>query len=184
MASVFREALEFFYDIGIYDVVLPFLLVFTLVFAILEKSKIFGVMKIENTEYTRKNLNAMIAFVTSFLVVGSTQIVSVINRSIANVVVLLVLSVFFLILAGSFNKDEEYYLKGGWNKLFMWIMFVGIILIFLEAMGWLHFIYTYVSLYWTSSTLSGVILIIIVILLMYFITKEPASKQAAKKEES
>lgn len=91
--------------------------------------------------------------------------------------------IFFLILAGSFNKDEGYYLKGGWNKLFMWIMFIGIILIFLEAMGWLHFLYAYVTLYWTSATLSGVILIIIVILFMYFVTKEP-NKPAAKKEES
>ena len=42
MASTFREVLLFFEQIGIYDVVLPFLLVFTIVFAILEKTKLFG----------------------------------------------------------------------------------------------------------------------------------------------
>ena len=43
--SVFRGIIEFFEKIGIYDVVLPFLLVFTIVFAILEKTKVFGTLK-------------------------------------------------------------------------------------------------------------------------------------------
>ena len=39
MASLFRGVLEFFTDIGIYDVVLPFLLVFAILFAILFLSR-------------------------------------------------------------------------------------------------------------------------------------------------
>ena len=38
--SVFRGALVFLDEIGIYDVVLPFLLVFAVVFAIFEKTKV------------------------------------------------------------------------------------------------------------------------------------------------
>ena len=66
--SVFRGVISFFGDIGLYDVVLPFLLVFTIVFAILEKTKVFGVEEIEGKKYTRKNLNAMASFVIAFLV--------------------------------------------------------------------------------------------------------------------
>ena len=73
--SVFREALIFFDQVGLYDVVLPFLLVFTLVFGVLEKSKILGTEKGGDGEmYTRKNLNAMVAFISGFFVVASAQL--------------------------------------------------------------------------------------------------------------
>ena len=45
MVSSFRETIIFFEELGVYDVILPFLLVFCIVFAILEKSKIFGTEK-------------------------------------------------------------------------------------------------------------------------------------------
>jgi len=45
--SMFRGTLEFFGEIGMYDVVLPFLLVFTIVYAILEKTRIFGVEEVD-----------------------------------------------------------------------------------------------------------------------------------------
>ena len=68
--SVFRESIEFLAKLGVYDVVLPFLLVFTIVFAILDKTKMLGVEKgKDDREYTKKNLNAMIAFVMGFFVV-------------------------------------------------------------------------------------------------------------------
>jgi len=84
--STFRSVIEFFGDIGIYDVILPFLLIFTIVFAILEKTRIFGTEKIEGEEVTKKNINAMVAFVVGFLVVASTRLVSIINETMANMV--------------------------------------------------------------------------------------------------
>lgn len=180
MASAFRDTLAFFYDLGVYDVILPFLLIFTIVFAILEKSKIFGTEKSGDHEYTKKNLNAMVAFVSSFLVVGSSQLVAIINEAIAHIMLLLVLSVFFLILAGSFQKDEEFYLKKGWNKAFMWIMFIGVVLIFLNALGWLQYLYGFTNLNWSSTTTSSVILLVIVIGLMVYITRDP---NKGKEEE-
>ena len=83
MASTFRGVIEFFAELGIYDVILPFLLVFTIIFAILEKSRVFGTEKIGDIVYTRKNLNSMVAFVIAFLVVASTQIVAIINTALA-----------------------------------------------------------------------------------------------------
>ena len=59
MVSNFRENLSFFETIGIFDVVLPFLLVFTIVFAILEKTKVFGTDDIGGVKYSKKNLNAI-----------------------------------------------------------------------------------------------------------------------------
>lgn len=135
MASNFRETLMLFERLGVYDVILPLLLVFTIVFAILEKTMVLGYEKIGDKKYSRKNLNSMIAFVTALLVVGSTKLVAMINETVSNTVLLLLMSVLFLLLIGSFQKqtDEGVFLEGPWKNLFMVIMFVGIVLIFLNS---------------------------------------------------
>ena len=130
MVSTFRDAIIFFDKLGIYDVVLPFLLVFAVVFAILDKTKILGTEKIDGVDYSRKNINAMVAFVIAFFVVASTKLVETINRALANTVLLLLLIVMFLMLVGAFFKnDEDVFLEGGWRYTFMVIVFISIILI-------------------------------------------------------
>ena len=130
----FRQVLVFFDSIGLFDVVLPFLLVFTIVFAILEKTKVLGTEDIEGRKYTKKNLNAIAAFAMAFLVVASSQLVEVITKVSANAVVVLFLSVLFLLLVGSFYKEgEPVFLEGGWKIVFMIIVFIAIIGIFLDA---------------------------------------------------
>jgi hypothetical protein len=181
--SVFRGTLGFFERLGVYDVVLPFLLVFTIVFAILEKTRAFGTEKIEGKEYTRKNLNAMVAFVAAFFVVASTQLVAVVNVVLAHTVLLLLLSICFLMLAVSFHTgQEEFFLKGGWEKLFMIIMFVGIVLIFLNALGWLEIIWVALFFRFDSVTVSSIVLVIALIGFMYYITREPGKKEEEKKK--
>ena len=169
--STFRETLGFFDKIGVYDVVLPFLLIFTIVYAILEKTRIYGTEKIEGKEYTRKNLNGMTAFVVAFFVVASTRLVAIINEVLANTVLLLLLSICFLLLAGSFHTGkEEFFLKKGWRNLFMVIMFLGIVLVFLHALGWLQVIYWYLSNQFDSVVVSSIVLVIIVVVAIIYIT--------------
>src|SRR3989339_1252523 len=131
--SLFRGVLSFFQDIGLYDVVLPFILVFTIVFAIFEKTRVFGTVDIEGKQYPKKNLNAMASFVIAFLVIASSELVGIITKVSSQMVVLLFLSVLFLLLIGSFMKEGPIFLEGGWKLLFVVIMFIGIIIIFLGA---------------------------------------------------
>jgi hypothetical protein len=171
-SSVFRGTLGFFDQLGVYDVVLPFLLVFTLVFAILEKTKAYGLEKVGEKEFTRKNLNAMTAFVAAFFVVASTQLVSIINQVMAHTVLLLLLSICFLMLAGSFHNGKDVFaLEKGWNSAFMWIMFVGIVLIFLNAVGWLDVIWDSLFYRFDSVTVSSIVLVVGIVLFMVYITK-------------
>ena len=60
--STFRGTLDFLAEIGIFDGVLPFLLVFTIVFALLEKTKVFGTEKIGEQEFSKKHLNSLASF--------------------------------------------------------------------------------------------------------------------------
>ncbi len=173
MATAFREIIDFFDKIGIYDVVLPFLLVFTIVFAILEKTKVLGVEEIDGKKYTKKNINAMVAFIIAFLVVASTKLVQVINEALANIVLLLLLSVGFLMLVGSFYSDKEFSLEqsAGWAKFFITIMFLGISLIFINALGWLEPAWNYVVANWNQTVVSAFILLALVIGVVFFVTR-------------
>ncbi len=182
--SVFRGVIGFFDKIGVYDIILPFLLVFTIVFAILEKTKILGMEKIDGKEITKKNLNSMVAFVIAFLVIASTQLVSVINKVMANIVLLLILAVCFLLLVGVFFGDKEFTLKDypAWTKFFMIMMFIGIVLIFLHALDWLQYIFA-LFVYWDAEWASAIIFFIVILGFIWYVIKEPAKAAAPAKKD-
>ena len=184
--STFRGVIDFFHVLGIYDVILPFLLIFTVFFAILEKTKVFGTEKVGDTVYTKKNLNAMTAFIVSFFVVASTRLVAVINEFLANVVLLLLLIVMFLVLVGSFYREsEDVFLGGRWRAWFMAIILIVIILIFFHAIptngsNWLEVGWVWIVNNWNTNVIASIILLIVIVIIMALITKE---KKAPKKKE-
>ena len=187
--SAFRGIITFLDSIGIYDVVLPFLLIFVVVYAILEKTKVFGQEEIEGAKYTRKNVNAMVAFVSAFIVVASSRLVSLINEAIGNVVILLLVSISFLLLIGSFYwESEDVFLEGGWRYLFMIVMFIGVVLIFLHAVPradgqpWLEWFWDEVNDNWGTNWISALIFfIIIIVIIMYVVKGETPKKKSAEK---
>ena len=124
----FVDSIKYLDKIGFYDVVLPFLLVFTILYAVLEKTKVFGTEGKDNA--SKKNLNAMTAFVIAFLVVASSSLVATISTFVANSVMILVLCVLFLLLVGSFAKPEDMekgiFLDGKWKWTFVAIVFIGV----------------------------------------------------------
>lgn len=183
MVTPFRGIIEFFTEIGLYDVVLPFLLVFTIVFAILEKTKVFGTEKIEGKEFTKKNINAMASFVIAFFVIASSRLVEIITEVSSQAVLLLLLSVLFLLLVGSFFKEGAgVFLEGGWRILFMVIMFVGIVLIFLNSLGWLDKVWDFIGRGQGGNAVGSIILIVIIIFFMIYVVKEPKSFSSSEKK--
>jgi hypothetical protein len=108
----------------------------------------------------------------------------------ANMVILLMMSVLFLLLYGSFQKEtpEGIYLEGLPKTAFMIIMMVGIALIFLHAMKtsdgttWLDISLKYISGFWESTALSAIAMTVVVIAAMAFITKDNKTKVEPKKE--
>jgi len=177
--TIFRGAIDFFIRLGIYDVVLPFLLIFTIVFAILEKTRVFGTEK----GVPKKNLNAMTAFVISLLVVASRELVSLINNSMANIVVLLLAVVAFLLLYGTFVKEgEPVFLEGGWRTAFMWAMLIGVIVIFLNAANWWTPFITWISRNWNTDVVGSIILLVIIVAFIGFITKGEKPSESKKSE--
>jgi hypothetical protein len=179
--TVLGNVIEFFQHIGIYDVVLPFLLVFTIMFAILEKTKVLGTEGKEH--YTRKNLNAMASFVVAFLVIASSKLVETITQVSSQIVVLLLLVVFFLMLISTMYTEKEIQEGGmaekGWKMFFVAFMFIGTLGIFLDAIKtesgktWLEVFTDWLSQFYTSTAVASIILIIFIVLFVWWIIKSP-----------
>jgi len=179
MASSFREALGFLDNIGVYDVVLPFILVFVIVFAILEKTRVFGVYTYpDGKEYPKKNLDSMVAFCIAFFVIASSQLVEAITKISANMVIILMATVLFLMLAGSFHREDPkgFFLEGGYKTAFMALVGIGLVVIFLDALKvdenttWLQQVEQWLGQFSSSSTIASVILIIFTIGIIIFAT--------------
>lgn len=126
-----RQAINFLVDLGFFDTVLPFLLFFTVVFGILEKTKILGTIG-DDGKTPKKNLNAMVAFVFALLVIATQQIVSAVNSALPKVAFVLIIIISFMMLAGAFLKTQEFSFESGfWRVSLTIVVFIGILLIFL-----------------------------------------------------
>lgn len=115
----FVESVQFLYNLGIYDVVLPFLLIFTLTYAVLDKTKVLGTEEFEGKQYPKKNVNAMIAFVIAFFTILSSKLVQWITQLTQWVVLILVALFLFMLLLSSFESksatDEKFILNRKWK---------------------------------------------------------------------
>src|SRR3989338_4247700 len=122
MASTnFGNLAESLESIGFVDVLLPFLLIFTVIFAVLEKTKIMGEGK--------RNMSIGIAFIFALLVVvphvtgnfpAGYDPVAVINAALPSVSLVVVAIIALLILIGVFAGDKLVFGMSapGWIGLF------------------------------------------------------------------
>ncbi|MBI5392054.1 hypothetical protein HZB00_03570 [Candidatus Woesearchaeota archaeon] len=186
MGSPLGNAVQFFKEFGLFDVILPFLLVFSVVFALLEKTKILGTEKISGTEYPRKNLNATVAFVVGMLVVATNKVVTAINIALPNIVLLIVAIVMFLMLVGTFYKTEELNF-GEKHKTamrgFVVLVFIAIILIFANSImydatrSWLEYILNYVVDNFSGTVVTSLIFLVVAVGAIYYIVSNPQGQK-------
>jgi hypothetical protein len=184
--SAFRGVLNFFVDLGIYDVILPFLLVFAIVFAILDKTRVLGFEVVDKVQYPKKSINAIVALAIAFFVVASAQLVQVITQVSSQVVILLLAIVLFMALIGTFMEQTANGVKlpeKGWQPAFMIAVLIGIVLIFLNALNWLDVMYNFLSDHWSNELVASVILLLTVIGVIAFVTKSPGGKKEEDKKE-
>ncbi len=190
MASSLQNAIQFFQEFGLFDVVLPFLLVFSLVFAVLEKTMILGKESASGKDIPNKNLNASMAFVIAMLVIASTRIVSIINTALPNIILLLVVSLMFLLLIGIFVGTGEFKFSeshSSANKFILFVMFLGVVLVFLDAIptdsgkSWLDFVWDFVLTQWSGAVFSSIIIFLVILGAIAYVTNSPSSGKENKK---
>ena len=181
MATPLENALVFLENFGFFNVVLPFLLVFTIVYAILEKSAIFGKEKIGDTESPRRSVNSMVAFVIALFVVVTKEIVVSIRESLPQVALLLIIITSFMMLAGSLVTGTEpfsFEKERKWKIFLTLVLFIAILAIFLNSIGWLSPILDYIMANWDQTFLVSLIFLAIVIGVILYVVRTPEKKEA------
>jgi hypothetical protein len=170
--------------LGVLDVILPFILVFTIVFATLQKTKILGE---DENKKPRKNFNAVIALVMGLAVViphviGSYppdgDVVNIINNALPNVSVVLVAVIMLLLIIGVFGSkvDVAGSSLAGWAVVFA---VIATLVIFANAAnwfilpGWLDFLND-------TETQSLIVVILVFAIIIWFVTKEDKPKDQKK----
>lgn len=179
--GIFESGLIQLEEAGILDVLLPFILVFTIVFAVLTKTKILG----EENGKPRKNFNAVIALVMGLAVViphviGSypdgADVVVIINNALPNVSVVLVAVIMLLLIMGVFGGDVN--IAGsslaGWAVIFA---IVATVVIFANAAEW-FILPDWLNFLEDPETQALVVVILVFALIIWFITKEDKPKDS------
>jgi len=101
------DFIDMFYDLegsGFYEIALPFILVFAVIFAVLEKVEIFG--------SNGKKFNVIIGLVAGFLIIRNEIFIEFMNDIIARFSVILIVILAFLIIFGIFGSKAESWSKG------------------------------------------------------------------------
>ena len=159
-----KEVVELFARIGLWDVVIPFCLVFTLVFAILERTKVLGKEK----GRPKSRLNAVIAFVIGFFVIALTDVLKAINILSQYIVVLILAGLFIAVLLGFLGVKDLH--KSNLLKV------IALLLVFgggLYAMGLLNWINSAAVNRWIANPVTGMIIFLFILYLIFQIKSKP-----------
>jgi len=135
--------------------VYPFLLIFFIVFAILEKTKIFGEEK--------KQLNALLGFVIGLIFVAATDPKLIVENLILFFTVAIVVVFVILMIWGFFTGSEAKF-EGGAVKIILGIVIViGVIIALFVATGIFDSVFeTLFESDWSGDLWTNIIFIVVI----------------------
>ena len=171
MSNVLERGIINLAQEGFFDVALPFILIFTIIFAVLQKVKIFE----------QKKVNVSIAFVMALIPIfqhilyrgSGKSIIDIINSALPQVALIVIAIVMLLIMLGIFGAN----IGLGENKASGWIMAISIAtIIFIfgssAGFGW------YDLPYWINDDVITIAVALLVFgIIIAFVTKDDDDKK-------
>ncbi len=116
----FGDTIQVLKDVGVFEYVLPFLLIFSIIFAILEKTKILGSDK--------TNINIVVSSVIALLVLVQQGIVATINLFLPRVSLVIVVILMGLLIIAMISGKEFTGLKGGVFSIAVILIIIAVLL--------------------------------------------------------
>ena len=174
----FEDAIRVLQDWGLMDVLVPFMLVFTLVYAILSKIPILGA----GTPAKRYNtivalalaLGVIIPHATNYYAPESDPVV-IINNSLPSIAGIIIALIMVLILIGAFGKGFKG--KKIFRSVFALASFAGVLYIFGANAGWFPYGFAQAwTFYVPPETQSLLVILLVFGLIVYFITGDESTK--------
>ncbi|MBT3814315.1 hypothetical protein HOE37_06255 [Candidatus Woesearchaeota archaeon] len=167
-AGGFSKLGYYFQAYGIMDFLLPFLLVFTIIYAVMQKTQILG---------DKKNFNVIIALVIALLFVVPHLMgyyplgydpVQVMNESIPSIALVAVAAIMLLILMGIFGTD----FTSAMAPVIAIASLGFVVYIFGSALNfWVG--PSDVFYWWTSEVTELMIILLVFGVIVWFVVKEP-----------
>ena len=166
-----KEVITFLEKIGLTTVIIPFALVFVILFSVLQKTKILGK---ELNGDPKTKINAVVALVFGLLVVAYADTVNVVNR-IAQYGTVLIIVGFIVVIVFSFSGFPKMAKTKLWRTIgfFIFGIFVLYVLGAFEYLDWSKA---------QTNLIVPAIAIIAFIITMYLILK-PAQKEPPKTKK-
>ncbi|MBW2987520.1 hypothetical protein KY336_03120 [Candidatus Woesearchaeota archaeon] len=203
MAS-FADAIMRLNEIGVYDVVLPFILIFVIIFAGLQKTRVLGTETRNGHKYGKKNLNLVIAVCIAGMSViphvvsndgnltngklggalaGMPNVVEIMNHSLPSVSVWIVGILMLLLILGLFGSKFELMS----TPLATWVTGAAVIIIgyiFLASAGYVRQLPRSLQFLSDPSNQAVLIIILVFAIVIWFVVREPPATRPTKFEES
>ena len=167
-----REFVRMLESWGLTDVLLPFLLIFVIIFALLQKTKVLGI--------NRKNLNAAVALVIGLLVViphvlgiypPGGDVVDIMNKALPNVSLIIVALLMVLILIGLLG-GEATWIGGSLSGWIAIIALIAVIWVFGSAAGWWRGA-SWFYRFFGADAIAIIVMLLVFAIIVWWVTREP-----------
>ena len=170
--AFFTEGLRTIERWGLSDVILPFFLIFTIVFAVLQKTKILG--------KESRGFNTIVSLVLGLSTViphvlniypAEADVVNIINTALPNVSVVIIAVILVILIVGLFAGGEMTgYTSGG----IVVAAFIIVIYIFGASAGWWQMA-GWLDFLSDPDTQAVIIVLLVFAIVIWFITREKES---------
>lgn len=202
--AAFIDAVRRLNEIGVYDVVLPFILIFVIIFAALQKTRVLGTEEIGGHKYGKKNLNLVIAVCIAGMAViphvvyndgdltngklggalaGLPDVVEIMNHSLPSISVWIVGILMLLLILGLFGGKFEV-MK---TPLATWVTIAAVIIIgyiFLASAGYVRQLPRSLQFLSDSGNQAVLLIILVFAIIVYFVTRSPPETRPTKFEQA
>lgn len=159
----FGDTIRFLQETGVYEYFLPFLLIFAIIFAILEKIQLFGEGK--------TNINVVIAVVVGLLLIVQQGIVAIINNFLPRVSLIMVVILMGLLVISMLAGKKFTGLTGGVFSVAVILVIIALIIALISPTT---FGFTWLSPYERDTLLRIAIIVGLFLLVIGLVTKKPA----------
>jgi hypothetical protein len=196
----FIDAIQRLNEIGSLDVALPFLLIFTIIFAALQKTGILGTKEGTEAEKSGKRYNIVVALVIALLIViphvvyhdgditngrlggalmGLPDVVEIINNALPAISVWIVGILMLLLILGLFGA------KFGVldTPISTWVTGAAVIIvayIFAASAGYVRQLPGPLKILHEPSNQAALIIILVFAIIIWFVVREPAQPDSEK----
>lgn len=170
MAVDLRSIFAYWDSIGVFDVVLPFFLIFAVAYSIFETSKILG---------GDKKVKAIVSIIIGVLFVQNQYLVSILQSFIPNVAMFIIVLLMIFLVAGTFLGP-----KGPATGTYAIAAVIALIFVLL-ALGGLPggYLPPWVYYYFDDQTIAILLLVAVFVGIIWFVTKPPTGGNFLQKVE-